>query len=131
MVGRFFFSARGRRREAEGGAAPRASLYLKGLTANSSPLKIRAQKSSKPGRWDVQRNMRSFVTAILAVYVTTVVLADPNPDVCTVGVDSTAAPLNGGPWMMDIANAYECRALCEDHELCGAFSMKSRVRDGW
>ena len=30
VVGRFFFSARGR----EGGAAPRASLYLKGLTAN-------------------------------------------------------------------------------------------------
>jgi hypothetical protein len=38
--------------------------------------------------------------------------------------------LNGGPTMMEVADAAACRALCEDHELCGAFVMVSRVHDG-
>ena len=29
-----------------------------------------------------------------------------------------------------MASAEECRALCEDHELCGAFTMMSRVHNG-
>eukprot|EP01045_Picozoa_sp_COSAG04_P005168 COSAG04_NODE_235_length_19140_cov_47.925109_5_plen_573_part_00 len=41
-----------------------------------------------------------------------------------------APQLNGGPTDLAVAEAEACRALCEDHELCGAFTMKSRVHDG-
>lgn len=32
--------------------------------------------------------------------------------------------------MMEVADPEQCRALCEDHELCGAFVMVSRVHKG-
>ena len=43
---------------------------------------------------------------------------------------AAAQDLNGGPTMMEVADAAACRALCEDHELCGAFVMVSRVHGG-
>jgi hypothetical protein len=47
--------------------------------------------------------------------------------VCKPGTINKAENLNGGPTMMEVADAAQCRALCEDHELCGAFVMVSRV----
>ena len=47
--------------------------------------------------------------------------------VCQPGMNNLAADLNGGPTNMEEASAASCRALCEDHELCGAFVMVSRV----
>eukprot|EP01043_Picozoa_sp_COSAG02_P045631 COSAG02_NODE_4195_length_5642_cov_16.342053_3_plen_688_part_00 len=50
--------------------------------------------------------------------------------VCIPGMNNPSLDLNGGPTMMEVADADQCRALCEDHELCGAFVMVSRVHDG-
>ena len=47
--------------------------------------------------------------------------------VCSPGMNNPSLDLNGGPTMMEVADEAQCRALCEDHELCGAFVMVSRV----
>jgi hypothetical protein len=62
----------------------------------------------------------------LAAQPTTI---DGGHAVCTPGIIN-APKLNGGPTDLAAASAEECRALCEDHELCGAFTMMSRVHDG-
>ena len=49
--------------------------------------------------------------------------------ICTPGL-LVAPKLNGGPTDLAVADAAQCRALCEDHELCGGFTMKSRVHEG-
>ena len=65
------------------------------------------------------------------VAVTSVIAANGSAAVCAPSMNLGAAKdLNGGPTMMEEADAAQCRALCEDHELCGAFVMVSRVHGG-
>eukprot|EP00937_MAST-01D_sp_MAST-1D-sp2_P007412 g7412.t1 len=47
--------------------------------------------------------------------------------VCKEGYDNKAPDLNGGPVMMAVDDPALCRAMCEDHELCGAFVHHTRA----
>jgi hypothetical protein len=72
-----------------------------------------------------------LMMTLLSVLPFLAATASPGSDICQQGMNYAAASdLNGGATMFRDPGPEQCRALCEDHELCGAFVYRSRVHDG-